>query len=261
MVAAAEQAGVTLMVGYPKRYDPAFARLPGGDRPAERTAAAAGDDAGVADPALHRALPAKAARHHCPAASPAALASDSEGADRRGARPGHARLSGRSIERVLLDTLVHELNTVRGLARRADRLDYVGLAMDSVTVMLRFGELPVAIHWIDLPGIARYSDGVRHVRAGPPAAADVPLAIPARRARLLDIEDGERVGAVLAHLGGRRLRERVQARADGVPRLRSSLAASPVTSGRDGVRDIALCQAIIECFRRRAPVEDPAGVG
>src|SRR5437899_9029738 len=27
MVAAAEQAGVTLMVGYPKRYDPAFARF------------------------------------------------------------------------------------------------------------------------------------------------------------------------------------------------------------------------------------------
>ena len=28
--------------------------------------------------------------------------------------------------------------------------------MDCVTVMLRFGSLPVAIHWIDLPGIARY---------------------------------------------------------------------------------------------------------
>ena len=27
MVAAAEQAGVTLMVGYPKRYDPAFTRF------------------------------------------------------------------------------------------------------------------------------------------------------------------------------------------------------------------------------------------
>ena len=57
---------------------------------------------------------------------------------------------------MLLDTLVHELNTVRGLLGEPDRLDYVSLAEHTVTVMLRFGGLPVAIHWIDLPGIARY---------------------------------------------------------------------------------------------------------
>ena len=57
---------------------------------------------------------------------------------------------------VLLDTLVHELNTVRGLLGEPARLDYASLAPDHVTVMLRFGDLPVAIHWIDLPGIARY---------------------------------------------------------------------------------------------------------
>jgi len=55
-------------------------------------------------------------------------------------------------ELVLLDTLVHELNTVRGLLGEPDRLDYVSLAESSVTVMLRFGDLPVAVHWIDLPG-------------------------------------------------------------------------------------------------------------
>src|SRR6202035_1006203 len=59
-------------------------------------------------------------------------------------------------EGVLLDTLVHELNTVRGLLGEPTRLEYVSLAMDCVTVMLRFGSLPAAIHWIDLPGIARY---------------------------------------------------------------------------------------------------------
>ena len=46
---------------------------------------------------------------------------------------------------VLLDTLVHELNTVRGVLGEPDRLDYVSLAEDTVTVLLRFGELPVAI--------------------------------------------------------------------------------------------------------------------
>src|ERR1700677_4859029 len=57
---------------------------------------------------------------------------------------------------VLLDTLVHELNTVRGLLGEPTRLDYASLALDHGTVMPRFGDLRAAIHWIDLPGIARY---------------------------------------------------------------------------------------------------------
>jgi predicted dehydrogenase len=35
----------------------------------------------------------------------------------------------------------------------------------------------------------------------------------------------------------------------------------PETTGLDGLRDIALCQAIIECHRRRAPVAQPTAVG
>jgi predicted dehydrogenase len=35
----------------------------------------------------------------------------------------------------------------------------------------------------------------------------------------------------------------------------------PATSGRDGLRDIALCEAIIECHRTGRPVDDPAGAG
>ena len=37
--------------------------------------------------------------------------------------------------------------------------------------------------------------------------------------------------------------------------------AAPPTSGPDGLRDIALCQAIIECHRRQAPVDQPSSVG
>ena len=37
--------------------------------------------------------------------------------------------------------------------------------------------------------------------------------------------------------------------------------AAPVTSGLDGLRDIALCQAIIECHRQGGPVDDPTGLG
>ncbi len=45
---------------------------------------------------------------------------------------------------------------VRGLLGEPTRLDYASLALNQVTVMLRFGDLPAAVHWIDLPGIARY---------------------------------------------------------------------------------------------------------
>src|SRR5262249_57369345 len=63
----------------------------------------------------------------------------------------------RIYQPVLLDTMVHEFNTVRGLLGEPDRLDYVDVRDDSVTAMLRFGSVPVAIHWMDLPGITRYS--------------------------------------------------------------------------------------------------------
>lgn len=35
----------------------------------------------------------------------------------------------------------------------------------------------------------------------------------------------------------------------------------PVTSGLDGLRDIALCQAIIESHRRAMPVDHPTSTG
>ena len=42
------------------------------------------------------------------------------------------------------------------LAANAQIFTAQGKALDQVTVMLRFGDRPAAIHWIDLPGIARY---------------------------------------------------------------------------------------------------------
>jgi predicted dehydrogenase len=34
---------------------------------------------------------------------------------------------------------------------------------------------------------------------------------------------------------------------------------APVTSGWDGLADIALCEAIIECHRKGGPVDQPTG--
>ena len=154
MVAAAERAGVVLMTGYPKRYDPAFAPDAGGDGRRGRRAAGAGDHVRVAAAALHPALPAAAPRCRCRPRRRLSLRADSSTSGSAAAAGTASDLERRVYEGVLLDTLVHELNTVRGLLGEPTRLEYASLAMDQVTVMLRFGDLPVAIHWIDLPGIA-----------------------------------------------------------------------------------------------------------
>ena len=127
--------------------------------------------------------------------------------------------------------------------------------------MLRFGDLPVALHWIDLPGIARY-------------AMEFALYAPDRRVRLsfpspflrnepavLEIEGGDpgsarswRTEESVSHESGFK-RELVAFHDSAVS------GAAPLTSGRDGLRDIALCQAIIECHRREAPVDDPRASG
>ena len=151
MIAAAEQAGVVLMVGYPKRYDPAYLRLGRRDQHAERTAPAAGDHARVPVPSLCRALPAAAVGHPWTGPSCRHCVADSDERIAAALPAATDDLSAGSITGYCLTRLVHELNGVRGLLGEPTRLDYVDLAMDHVTAMLRFGDLPVAVHWIDLP--------------------------------------------------------------------------------------------------------------
>ena len=83
---------------------------------------------------------------------------------------------------VLLDTLVHELNTVRGVLGEPTSLEYVDMQSGQLTVILKFGELSVAIHWLDLPGITRYE--MEFALYGPQqrVTLELPVAVPAQRA-------------------------------------------------------------------------------
>ena len=94
MVAAAEQAGVILMVGYPKRYDPAFARFQEEAAELDRRPADAGDDVRVTAPPVRRALPAAAARAAARRVAAAPRGQRGRGSGRRSARP--PRWSGTS---------------------------------------------------------------------------------------------------------------------------------------------------------------------
>lgn len=255
MVAAADQAGVILMVGYPKRYDPAFTRM------REETAELAGarllrvttSESPLRPYIGHYSLLPRAP---LPAEVAQDLRQDSQERIRT-ATSTATELERQVYEMVLLDTLVHELNTVRGLLGEPTRLDYASLALDHVTVMLRFGDLPAAIHWIDLPGIARYE-------------MEFALYAPDRRLRLtfpspflrnepavLEIEGGTggtsrswRTEEVVGYESG--FKNELVAFHDSIVTGRP-----PPTSGRDGLRDVTLCQAIIDSHHRSAPVDYP----
>jgi predicted dehydrogenase len=259
MVDAAQQAGVTLMVAYPKRYDPAYARFQKEARE-------------VAEPRLLRVTtfesPFRPYIEHyrlLPAVPPPGDVVDLLRADTdasiAGALGDASEFERRAYHMVLLDTLVHELNTVRGLLGEPDRLDYVDLRDNSLTAMLRFGDLPVAIHWIDLPGIARYQ--MEFALYGPEARVRLAFPSPFLRSEptLLETEGGD---------AGTARSWRTEETVSYESAFKRELVAfhdcvangtEPVTSGPDGLRDIALCQAIIESYRRGGPVDKPTSLG
>jgi predicted dehydrogenase len=258
MVAAAEEAGVTLMVAYPKRYDPAYVRF----REAVRQ---------LNDPRLlrvttfespfipyieHYALPRPA-----PARGEVLSVLEAETDASIRSAIGEATAFERQVYRmVLLDTLVHELNTVRGVLGEPDRLDYVDLQEHSLTAMLRFGELPVAIHWLDLPGITRY--GMEFAAYAPDRRVTLSFPSPFLRSEPATIiTEGGDCGTTRTW------------RTDEIVSYESAFKAElaafhhcvvtgeqPLTSGTDGLHDIALCQAIIESYRKGGPVDAPSAI-
>jgi predicted dehydrogenase len=255
MVAAAESAGVTLMVAYNKRYDPAYLRF-------QDEVANLADRRFLRVTTLESPIPPYVTQYPLelgarpPAAVLDALRADS---DERieAAIPGASPELRRIYHMVLLDTLVHELNAVRGLLGEPDRIDWVDLRATTTTVMLRFGDLPVAIHWIDLPGIARYR--MEFAIYGPERRATLAFPSPFLRnaPALLSIETG---------MSGDARSSATEEITTYDSSFRRELIAfhdaivdgKPVpTTGRDSMRDMALCAAIIRCAQTSQPVDHP----
>ena len=256
MVAAAEAAGVTLMVGYPKRYDVAYARF-------------RAEAAGLADGRLLRVTTLEAPflpyLGHYPLLPPArppadvlaALAAQAELAVTAAIGPEEG-LRRYVYREVLLDTLVHEINSVRGVLGDPDWLDYADLSEQSVTVLLRYGALRVAIHWIDLPGLVRYQ--MEFALYAPDRRVTLTFPSPYLRnepGRL--VTEGGQAGSARSWRN-----EEIIGYESGFRRELEAFHASvtgggpPPTSGRDGLADVAICQAIIECHRTGRPVRRPA---
>ena len=179
MKAAADAAGVTLMVAYPKRYDPAFERF--------REVAV-----NVAEPRLMRVTtfesPFLPYIGHYSLAPVAPIPKDAIATFRAETQASITRAIGEATpflreeyHLVLLDTLVHELNTVRGVLGEPTSLEYVDMQPGQLTVILKFGDLSVAINWMDLPGYHPVRNGVRTLRPAAAGDPELPVAVPAQR--------------------------------------------------------------------------------
>jgi predicted dehydrogenase len=258
MRAAADEAGVVLMVAYPKRYDPAF------DRFREEVGAIDGArllrvttlESPLAPYIGHYALAPIAP---VPAEAIAAWRAATDAAITRAIGEADAFLR-KTYHMVLLDTLVHEINTVRGVLGEPDSLDYVDCREDSLTAMLTFAGLPVAIHWIDLPSIARYT--MEFACYGPDKRVTLSFPSPFLRSAptMLDVEGGD---------SGTARSWKTEETTSFDSAFKRELVAfhecivtgqKPLTDATDALHDLALCEAIIRCQQTRTPVAFPTAI-
>ena len=254
MIAAAERAKVTLMVAYNKRYDPAYRRLQ--------------DEAkGLRDLRLVRVTTLESPfqpyvahyRLHTADAPPARIASDN--AARITAAIGEADpLSRRAYHLVLLDSMVHEFNAIRGVLGEPDRLEFADIGEHGLTVILRFGATQCIVAWVDLPGMARYQMEFAFYALDRRLTLSFPSPFLRSMPTLLTTEAGDadgprawRTEEVVSYAES--FRQELQHFHECVVSGRA-----PVTSAEDALRDIALCQAVVASHRSRLPRDLPTAV-
>ena len=161
---------------------------------------------------------------------------------------------------VLLDTLVHELNTVRGVLGEPTSLEYVDMQLGQLTVILKFGELSVAINWMDLPGITRY--GMEFALYGPEQRVTLTFPSPFLRSApaTVEIVEGEvgttkssSVSEIVSYDSAFKLE---------LEAFHHCVVTreAPATSAEDAIHDLALCEAIIRYVQDPRPITDPSAI-
>jgi predicted dehydrogenase len=251
MVAAADAASVCLMVGTMKRYDPAYQRLlellpdAGDVRLVRVTTLESPYEPYVSHyPLLRGDGPPKDVIDRVRAAEAQLLVDLLPGADE------NTRYCYRWM---LLDNLVHELNMLRGALGEPDRINFARLDRNVVELSLRFGGTECHLSWVDLPGMARYSQELvfygldkRLTLALPsPYLRNMPTELRVETGIPGSPDSSEEVEVISYEEAFKReLLDLYDAIVTG---------RSPRTDGRDGLRDVALCQAIALSHMNGAP--------
>jgi len=258
MKSAADAAGVTLMVAYPKRYDPAYERF----RSVARR---------ITDPRLMRVTtfesPFVPYIGHYSLAPVAPIPPEAIADFRAETAAAITRAIGDAdpflrdeYHFVLLDTLVHEINTVRGVFGEPTSLDYVDMQKGQLTVILKFGELSVAIHWLDLPGITRYA--MEFALFGPQERVILEFPSPFLRSAPATVEIVEGEPGTTKSRSTTEITTYESAFKLELVAFHDAVVTgkAPVTGPEDAIHDLALCEAIIRFVRDRHPIAEPSAI-
>jgi predicted dehydrogenase len=166
-------------------------------------------------------------------------------------------VSMRAYHLILLDSMVHEFNTLRGIMGEPQTLEFADVQPNCVTAVLAFGETKCVISWVDLPGIARYQMEFAFYSPSRRMTLSFPSPFVRNLPTTLSVEGGED-GSSRAW----ETREVVSYQESFKEELNHFhrcvvTGELPVTSGEDGLRDVALCEAIIAVHRSRVPRPHP----
>ena len=155
MIEAAGAAGTVLMVGYNKRYDPAYARL-------VEEARTLADLRLVRITTLESPIDPYVQHYNLRRGGPlpksvAQTLRDDDDARITAALGDADPLSRWAYRSVLLDSLVHEFNAMRGVMGEPDALEFADIRETGLTAIFKYGAAQCILAWVDLPDIARYS--------------------------------------------------------------------------------------------------------
>ena len=146
--------------------------------------------------------------------------------------------------RIVVQTLVHEFNMLGGLLGEPDEIRSVSLSPQCVGINMRFGEAECHLSWVLLPGIARYRQELAFYAPGKRLTLELPSPFLRSMPSKLIVEGGD-VGT--AHSWQR---EEVVSYDEAFKRELVEFAdciatgREPRTSAADGLRDVRLAEAV-----------------
>src|SRR5947207_1675648 len=256
MIEAADAAGTVLMVGYDKRYDPAYARL-------VEEARRLRDVRLVRITTLESPIEPYVQQYDLRRAGPlpqsvAASLREDDTARVTAAIPGADELSRWAYRSILLDSLVHEFNAMRGVMGEPDSLEFADIRKTGLTAIFKYGSAQCILAWVDLPEIARYSMEFAFYSPERRVTLDFPSPFLRSMPTILITEDGK------AHSPRASRTEEVASYQESFKEELVHFhdcvtnSTQPTTSGADALHDIALCEAVVAVHRGRHPREHPS---
>ncbi len=247
MARAAERAGVCLMVGTMKRYDPAYERL------AELLPTV--DDLRLVRVTTLESPFAPYVAHYPLIGMDGPVSDPVVGEHERDALEaalGDVDEETRWCYRwILLDNLVHEFNMLGGLLGAPDEVRFAHLSRRSVVVEMRFGAAECHLSWVDLPGIARYRQELCFYAPAQRLTLELPSPFLRSMPTRLLIEGGD------VQTGRSWQREEVASYEEAFKRELLEFSdcirtgREPRTSGADGLRDMRLAEAVAHAHATR----------